>query len=83
MGKYKKAIVCSQANNAFIVTVPELPSCMADGATREEAIRNADIVISEWIEFAKESGTRVPAPRCEAVLVQERPGINSPVLSCK
>jgi len=36
---------------------------MADGATYEEAIRNAEIVISEWIETAKSLGREIPTPK--------------------
>ena len=38
MYKYERIIYWSEEDNAFIVEVPELPGCMADGATVEEAI---------------------------------------------
>jgi predicted RNase H-like HicB family nuclease len=53
----------SDEDNAFIVGVPELPGCMADGATYQEAMANAEVVIQEWIETAKELGREVPEPR--------------------
>jgi hypothetical protein len=38
--------------------VPELPGCMGDGKTYEDAIKNTLTVIREWIETASElSGT--------------------------
>jgi len=33
---------------------------MADGKTAEEALKNVEIVISEWIETAKEIGREIP-----------------------
>jgi predicted RNase H-like HicB family nuclease len=43
--------------------VPELPGCAADGATYQEALANAELVVREWIETAHELGRPVPEPR--------------------
>ena len=56
MYKYERIIYWSKDDEAFIVEVPELPGCMADGVTAREALENAEIVIKEWIEVAKERG---------------------------
>lgn len=63
MYKYERIIYWSYDDNAFIVEVPELPGCMADGKTIEEAISNAELVIQEWIEITKERGLEVPEPK--------------------
>ena len=47
----------------FLATVPDLPGCMSDGETREEAARNVEDAIRCWIEEAVETGLPVPAPR--------------------
>jgi predicted RNase H-like HicB family nuclease len=60
MNKYELIIHWSKDDNAFVVDVPELPGCMADGATYEEAVANAQTVIQEWIETAKAIGRPVP-----------------------
>ena len=52
----------SPRDDAFIAVVPELPGCMADGETRQEALSAVEIVIAEWIEMAKELGRPVPEP---------------------
>jgi len=36
---------------------------MADGATYVEAVQQAEIVIQEWIETARELGRPIPEPR--------------------
>ena len=36
---------------------------MADGKTYEEAVKNAQKVIEEWIETAKELGREIPVPK--------------------
>jgi predicted RNase H-like HicB family nuclease len=61
--KYEMIIYWSQEDKAFIVEVPELPGCMADGATYQEAVANAEVVIQEWIETARELGRPIPQPK--------------------
>ena len=61
--KYELIIYWSEDDKAYIVEVPELPGCMADGRTYNEAIQNALIVIEEWIDTAKELGRDVPVPK--------------------
>ena len=47
--RYEMIIYWSDEDKAFIVEVPELPGCMADGATYQEAILNAVGIVQEWI----------------------------------
>lgn len=63
MYRYEIIIYWSDEDEAFIAEVPELPGCMADGKTYEEALTNAQVAIEEWIETAKEIGREIPAPR--------------------
>ncbi|MBU2843610.1 type II toxin-antitoxin system HicB family antitoxin [Acidithiobacillus thiooxidans] len=53
----------SREDDAFIVEVPELPGCMADGATYQKAVSNAERVIGEWVETARDLGRSIPEPR--------------------
>ncbi|SCI16988.1 Uncharacterised protein family (UPF0150) [uncultured Ruminococcus sp.] len=52
----------SAKKNCYIVTVPDLPGCMADGQTPSEAYENAKIVMREWIETAQADGRPIPEP---------------------
>jgi predicted RNase H-like HicB family nuclease len=61
--KYRLSLWWSDEDQAFLVEVPELPGAMADGATPEEAVRNAQEVIANWIAFAREHGRDVPEPQ--------------------
>ena len=63
MVKYEMIIYWSDADQAFIAEVPELPGCAADGATYQEALSNAEVIVQEWIETAKELGRPVPEPQ--------------------
>lgn len=63
MYKYEIIIYWSQEDNAYIAEVPELAGCMADGATTNEVLKNVEIVITEWIETAKELGREIPKPK--------------------
>jgi antitoxin HicB len=47
----------------FLATVPDLPGCMSDGDTREEAARNVEDAIACWLEEAEMIGRAIPKPR--------------------
>jgi len=61
--KYEVIVFWSEEDESYIAEVPELPGCMADGNTYEEAIRNAQVIIAEWIETAKELKWDIPKPK--------------------
>ena len=61
--RYELIIYWSDEDQSFIVEVPELPGCMADGESYEEAVANAKRVIEEWIETARELGRPIPKPK--------------------
>ena len=61
--KYEVIIYWSKEDEAFVAEVPELPGCMADGASYAEALAAAEVVIREWIETAKSLGRPIPEAR--------------------
>ena len=63
MHKYELIIFWSDEDQRYLVEVPELPGCMADGETYEEALTNVQIVIEEWIETARNTGRGIPHPK--------------------
>ncbi len=63
VNSYEMIIWWSTEDAAYVVDVPELPGCMAHGATRQEAIKSAEDAIKFWIKTAKEDGVGIPQPR--------------------
>ena len=61
--RYELIIYWSKNDESYIVEVPELPGCMADGRTYLEAVKNVELVIEEWVETASALGRTVPEPR--------------------
>ena len=62
MHRYRIVLQWSEADEAYVARVPELPGCMADGATYAEALANVETVMREWLETAKERGRTVTQP---------------------
>jgi antitoxin HicB len=46
----------------FLASVPDLPGCMSDADTPEEALKSVSEAIAEWIEEARRLGRDVPQP---------------------
>lgn len=56
----------------FLATVPELPGCMSDGETPQEALENVFDAINCWIEAARKMGRREPAPKWISAQAEKR-----------
>lgn len=61
--RYEIILYWSEPDQFVIAEVPELPGCMADGATYAEALANVELVIAEWITTAGELGRSIPTPK--------------------
>lgn len=48
--------------DGFLAVFPDLPGCMADGATVEEALHAAYDAASSWLKTAHEFGDPIPEP---------------------
>lgn len=53
----------------FAALVPDLPGCMSDGETPEQAVSNVQDAIAAWIEAARDLGHAVPDPSPHLVAV--------------
>ena len=66
MSKLEYSIVVEplppEEGGGFVATVPDLPGCMSDGETPEEALVNIQDAIAAWIEAARDMGHAVPPP---------------------
>lgn len=59
---HKYLVVFEKANHNYSAYSPDLPGCVATGATRKEVERNIKEAISFHIEGLKEDGSSVPEP---------------------
>ena len=64
-------MLSDEDGGGFVATVPDLPGCMSDGATREEAAHNIADAIAEWVDEAKRLGRPVPTPSERLLLAGE------------
>ncbi len=66
----KYAIVIEQANSNYSAYVPDLPGCVATGATIEEVENEIREAIEFHIEGMKEDGESVPVPSSSVEYVE-------------
>jgi len=51
-----------EEGGGWLITFPDLPGCLSDGETPEEAIRNGEDALAAWLATAKEFGDAIPKP---------------------
>jgi predicted RNase H-like HicB family nuclease len=61
--RYEIIIFWSDEDGSFVAEIPELPGCMADGRTYQEAVAHVEVAIQEWIDIAIELGRPIPEPK--------------------
>ena len=59
---YRMEIEWSAEDDAYVVTVPDLPGCMTHGATYAEAAAKGEGAIDAWLRAARYWGTPIPLP---------------------
>ncbi len=57
-----------EKGGGFLAMAPDLPGCMSDGDTPEEALANIQDAMAAWIEAARDLGHTVPKPSRRAAL---------------
>ena len=55
-------VLIESEGGVYGVVFPDLPGCVAVGLTIDEALRNAEAAVRDWIECTEEAGEHVPAP---------------------
>jgi len=61
--KYEIIIYWDGTDEIFIAEVPELPGCLAHGATYDDALTNVKNAMQLWLDTAKEFGDVIPEPK--------------------
>ena len=62
--KYKVVLtpLSEEDGGGWLAEVPDLPGCMTDGDTKEEALRELESAKSAWFEACLECGKPIPEP---------------------
>ena len=61
-----------EEGGGYLVEYPDIPGCMSDGETVEEAIANGREALLDCLEVFKESGRKIPRPSIEAAQWRQR-----------
>ncbi len=69
MHKYEIIIYWSKEDDVFIAEVPELPGCMAHGASSEAALASVTEAMDLWIDTARAHGDPVPEPKGKRLML--------------
>ena len=69
MRNYRFLVVVEQAGENYSAYSPDLPGCVATGATREDAEKNVVEAIQLHIDALKEDGLPIPSPTSTAEYV--------------
>ena len=64
------AVIIERGPTSFGATVPDLPGCVAVGATREEVARLIEEAIEEHIAVLRSRGMPVPPPETDVLHVE-------------
>ena len=68
-GPMRYTIVIEKSPRNYAAYVPDLPGCVATGASEAEAVREIRDAIRFHIESLREHHEPVPEPRCTATVV--------------
>ena len=60
--RYQITVFWSEEDSCWIAEAPDLRPCSAHGDTPEEAVAEAQIAISLWLDWAREKGMPIPEP---------------------
>ena len=69
-GKMRYLVVVEKTENNYSAYVPDLPGCVATGATTEDVQQNIREAIAMHMEGLREDGLPVPAPQTQAEFVE-------------
>jgi antitoxin HicB len=61
-----------EEGGGYLVEYPDIPGCMSDGETIQEAVTNGREALRDCLEVFKDSGRRVPKPSIEAAQWRQR-----------
>ena len=71
---YEISPLAKEEGGGFLITFPDLPGCMSDGETIEEAFVNGRDAFIAWISAAVDTGKQIPRPTAKPVELIEASG---------
>ena len=54
--------ISDEEGGGYLISFPDLPGCISDGDTIEEAIKNGIDAMNSWLETAQEFHDAIPEP---------------------
>lgn len=76
----------TEDGGGYLITWPDLPGCMSDGETVEEAIRNGREAFEAWMQVCIKEGREIPKPGSGGVsgrFVQRLPkSLHAKLIAC-
>ncbi len=60
----------------YLAEFPDLPGCMADGETIEEALHESADALASWLKTAKANGDAIPKPLSSSTREHSRTAIS-------
>jgi antitoxin HicB len=74
LDKYQFTVrpLSKEEGGGYLVEYPDIPGCMSDGETIEEAITNGREALLDCMEVFKDSGRKIPKPSIEAAQWRQR-----------
>ena len=73
MYPFMTRVLLPEEGGGYLIEFPDLPGCMSDGETLEEAIEHGKDALQCWIEAAAEDGQEIPEPGSSPTWVQQVP----------
>ena len=64
--RFTNRALTQEEGGGYLIEFPDLPGCMSDGETIEEALANGADAKRDWIAAMREAGRPVPAPTVDA-----------------
>lgn len=55
----------------FLGCAPDLMGCISDGETADEALRNTQLAVLEWLDTAEQRGISIPAPHSKSAIARK------------
>lgn len=60
--RFEMRPLSDEEGGGWLIVYPDLPGCMSDGETPEEAMKNGQDALECWLQACREAGREIPLP---------------------